>query len=164
MGASSWSYFIPYQTDISKALRELREATFERSEYFQRDPYWKSMSFVDFLPPVPDLTEEEKADYLAEFQKLQTLPEPTSIETLIEWNGEAGTHSILDIAQIGSKASFGVAAPLSKASLKKFFGTDKPTREMIEREERNLDWLEPVCGFGLDLDFTLRLALYRDFG
>jgi dipeptidase len=100
MGASGWAYFVPYQTDISKALQELREAVFQRGEYHQRSPYWKDMTFEEFLPPDPDLTEEDKADYLAEFQKMQALPEPTSIETLIQWNAEDGTHSIIDYAKL----------------------------------------------------------------
>jgi hypothetical protein len=138
MGASDWNYFAPYQKNISKALQELREAVFQRGQYYQRPPYWQNMTFEEFLPPDPDLTEEDKADYLAEFQKLQTLPEPTSIETLIQWNAEDGTHSIIDIDEIAPTPSFGTAAPLSNEALERFFGTDKPTREMIESQASDL--------------------------
>jgi hypothetical protein len=136
MGASGWNYFVPYQSDISKALQELRAAVFQRGEYYQRDPSWKDMTFEDFLPPGMD--EEETAEFLEEFQRLQALPEPTSIETLIEWNGEEGTHSIIDIHEIAPTPSFGAAAPLSSDELKTFFGTDKSTREMIENKEYDL--------------------------
>jgi hypothetical protein len=138
MGASGWNYFVPYQPDIFKALQELREAVFQRGEYYQRDPYWKDMTFEEFLPPDLGLSEEDRADYLVEFQELQALPEPTSIETLIQWNGEEGTHSIIDIYEIAPTSSFGVAAPLSSEELKSFFGTDKPTREIIESKETAL--------------------------
>jgi len=138
MGASSWSYFVPYQTDIFKALQELREAVFQKGEYYQRDPYWKDMTFEDFLPPDPSLSEEDKADYLAEFQELQALPEPTSIETLIQWNAEDGTHSIIDIRQVAPTSSFEAVAPLSSEELRMFFGTDKPTREIIASKETDL--------------------------
>jgi hypothetical protein len=139
MGASSWNYFVPYQSDISKALKELREEVFQRGEYYQRPPYWKEMTFEDFLPPIPDLTKEEKEEYLIDFQKLQALPEPISIETLIEWNAEDGTHSIIDITEISPTPSFGTAAPLSDEELTGFFGTEKPSREMIERKKEKLD-------------------------
>ena len=133
MGASDWSYFVPYQPNISKALQELREAVFQRGEYYQRPPYWQDMTFEEFMPP--DLTKEEREEYLADFQKLQALPEPTSIETLIAWNAEEGTHSIIDIVEILPKPGFGAAAPLSNKDLERFFGTDRPTRAMIEGKE-----------------------------
>ena len=138
MGASGWNYFVAYQPDISKALQELREAVFQRGEYYQRDPFWKDMKFEEFFPADLGLSEEDKADYLAEFQALQALPEPTSIKTLIDWNGEDGTHSIIDIHEIAQTSSFGMVAPLSSEDLKRFFGTDKPTRAMIESKEMDL--------------------------
>ncbi len=138
MGASGWSYFVPYQSDISKALKELREIVFQRGEYYHRDPFWKDMTFEEFLPPIPDLSEEERADYLAEFQALQALPEPTSIETLLKWNAEEGTHSIIDIKEVAMTPDFGAVAPLSNAELKRFFGTEKPTRGMIENKGEDL--------------------------
>jgi len=136
MGASDWNYFVPYETDISKALQNLREVTFQQGKYYQRDPYWKEMTFEDFLPPGMD--EEETAEYLEEFQILQALPEPISIEALIKWNGEEGTHSIIDIREVTPISGFGAVAPLSSEELKMFFGTDKPTREMIENKAYEL--------------------------
>ena len=136
MGASSWNYFVPFQKDLSKALQELRETVFLRSEYYRRDSFWKEMTFEDFLPPGMD--EEETTEFLEEFQRLQALPEPTSIETLIQWNGEDGTHSIIDIHEIAATSSFGAVAPLSSEELKRFFGTNKPTRAMIERKGNDL--------------------------
>jgi hypothetical protein len=96
------------------------------------------MTFEEFLPPDLGFTEDDKADYLAEFQRLQALPEPTSIKTLMEWNGEEGTHSILDIDKVTPTPNIGAAAPLSKEELERFFGTYKPTREMIESKEQDL--------------------------
>ena len=111
MGASGWNYFVLYQPDISRALQELRESIFQQGKYYQRDPYWKDMTFEEFLPPDPDFSEEDKADYLAEFQALQALPEPTSIETLLKWNGEDGTHSIIDINEVSVSVKFWCSCP-----------------------------------------------------
>jgi hypothetical protein len=138
MGASGWAYFVPYQADISKALQELREAVFQRGEYYQRSSDWKDMTFEEYLPPKLSLTEEDKAELFAEFQELQTLPEPTSIETLIQWNAEDGTHSIIDIDEIAPTPSIAAAAPLSEEELRRFFGTEKPTRDMIETKKWEL--------------------------
>ncbi len=38
MGASGWSYFVPYQRDIQKALDELRERVFQSGDYFGGRP------------------------------------------------------------------------------------------------------------------------------
>ncbi len=138
MGASGWSYFVPYQSDIFTALQELREAVFQKGEYYQCPAYWKDMTFEEFFPSDLGLSEEDKADYLAEFQAMQALPEPTSIETLLQWNAEDGTHSIIDIKNITPSSDFGAAAPLSGEELQRFFGTEKPTREMIENKEYDL--------------------------
>jgi len=94
------------------------------------------MTFEDFLPPGMD--KEETSEYFEEFQKLQALPEPISIDTLIQWNGEEGTHSIIDISEIALTPSFGAVAPLSNEELVRFFGTDKPTRAMVESKEADL--------------------------
>ena len=142
MGASGWSYFVPYQTDISKALQDLREAVFQKGEYYLRDVSENDLSFDDVSPSGLDLTEEERSDYLTILQGRQslleereTLPKPTSIETLLQWNAEEGTHSIIDIEQVAQAPSFGVVAPLSNEEIKSFFGTEKPTRTMVENKE-----------------------------
>lgn len=38
MGASGWSYFVPYQRDIQKALDGLRERVFQSGDYFDGRP------------------------------------------------------------------------------------------------------------------------------
>jgi hypothetical protein len=144
MGASGWSYFVPYQTDISKALQDLREAVFQKGEYYLRDFSENDMMFDELSPSDLDLTEEEKADYLAALpgqqvlpEERQALPKPTSIEALLQWNAEDGTHSIIDINKITPTPDFGAAAPLSNEELKRIFGTEKPTREMIKSKEKD---------------------------
>jgi hypothetical protein len=135
VGASGWKYYTPYQPDINKALQELREEVFRSGTYHQRTPFWREISFEDYLPPDPEFTDEDRAEYVASFQQLQALQEPTSIETLLEWNGEDGTHSILDIDHIASDTQVSAVAPLSHKQLEVFFGTSQPTHEIIDRTE-----------------------------
>jgi hypothetical protein len=132
VGASGWKYFTPYQLDINTTLQKLRGEIFSSGAYHQRAPYWREISFEEYLPPDPAFTDEDRAEYWVAFQRLQTLPEPTSIETLLAWNGEEGTHSILDIGQIASDTQKGAAAPLSPMQLEILLGTSQPTRAMIE--------------------------------
>jgi hypothetical protein len=138
MGASDWGYFVPYQPDIFKALQELREVVFRQGKYYKRRAYWKSMTFEQYLPADPGFSEQDKAMYLASFQRLQALSEPTSIDTLLAWNGEEGTHSIIDITSISPMPGICSAAPLSNEELEEFFDTPQPSREMIENDKEDL--------------------------
>jgi hypothetical protein len=54
-----------------------------------------------------------------------------SIEELMEYNEDAGTHSILDTEYISRERGFGLVTPLSIEELEKLFGTDKPTHASI---------------------------------
>jgi hypothetical protein len=40
MGASGWSYKVPFQSDINKALQELRQKVFEAGDYYKADDFY----------------------------------------------------------------------------------------------------------------------------
>jgi hypothetical protein len=61
---------------------------------------------------------------------------PTSIEHAREMAGEAGTHSILDIASTAAVRGFGLATPLLGDELLALLGTDKPTQAMARQKEQ----------------------------
>jgi len=89
MGASGWSYFVPYQNDVYQALRELREIVFERGAFYKPAEYYGKILESEVGENMsPDLRRRLKA----EVEKMRTLPKPNSIDELIELNGESGTH------------------------------------------------------------------------
>jgi hypothetical protein len=59
--------------------------------------------------------------------------DPATIEEAVENMDADGTGSILDITHIAEEPDFCAVAPLSAEELVQLFGTDRPTREMIER-------------------------------
>jgi hypothetical protein len=156
MGASGWSYFVPYQADIGAALRQLQEQEFADGAYGLREPYWRDMTFEDWLNPNPEdpshYSETERAKIFIEYERWQNMPEPTTIEALQEWNGEEGCHSILDMVRVVDQAfekisyrgmpheemwaevqrRFGAVSPLSDDDLFDLFEDELPTREMVE--------------------------------
>ena len=67
--------------------------------------------------------------------------QPATIEEAFENMDEDGTASILDITHIADEAEFFAVVPLPRVDLVRLFGTDKPTREMIER---NMDFYEDI--------------------
>jgi hypothetical protein len=147
MGASGWSYFVPYQPAIQQALDDLRQDVFQRKAYYRA------------------------------FNAVQILREPWTIEEAIAWNGEDGTHSILDVDRVvGSLppkldwssyaidpqawqdtflARLGTVSPLTTAQLLRIFWTTQPTHDLIVQRAANL-W--PLR----DRDEGLYIIVYQD--
>jgi hypothetical protein len=100
MGASAWSYYVPYQEDINQALQDLRQEVFRSGQYYRPQP---------------------------------GAPPPATIEELLESNAESGTHSILDVMMAAPQPDYGAVSPLLRNELVQHFGTEQPTREMLEK-------------------------------
>jgi hypothetical protein len=66
---------------------------------------------------------------------------PATIEEVLENMDEDGTASILDITHIAEEPDFFAVTPLPSEELVRLFGTDQPTREMIERD---MDFYEDI--------------------
>ena len=131
MGASGWSYYVPYQADVNKALQDLRQKVFEEGDYYKA---WEPA----------DIENEFVTAYYEKFKSEGSEPEePQTIEELIELAATEGTHSIIDMEGVflealpkGEEGEFGTVYPLSAEDLLELFGTDKPTRETIELVEK----------------------------
>jgi hypothetical protein len=57
-------------------------------------------------------------------------------------SAENGTHSILDIQHVSPLAEFGAVCPMPAEELVKLFGTDRPTRKMVEDKLGDHDLVE----------------------
>jgi hypothetical protein len=66
---------------------------------------------------------------------------PATIEEARMNMEEEGTASILDIERVADEPDFFAVAPLPREDLVRLFGTDQPTREMIET---TLDFYEDI--------------------
>lgn len=143
MGASSWSYFVPYQADIRKALMELRAEVFARGDYeavyihppedailFDAFDAWYSSWHGD-IKPLRQLFDKVPGDPQPE-------PAPESIDQLLELCGENGTHSIIDMRDVSAEPDFGTVSPLDEEDLGQMFGTIWPTHEMAEAKLNEL--------------------------
>ena len=121
MGGSPWFYFVAYQPDISGALQELRRREFEAGRY--NPVLWMPPFPVDANSPAPGA-------------------QHASIEEAMEDADADGTRSILDMERISDTPDYGAVAPLPNEVLMDLFGTDKPTREMIEDNDDLFEMLE----------------------
>lgn len=116
MGAESWFYFVDYQSDINKCLQELRQREFKAGRYNPAE------SFPDY-PVNPNHAPGCKHSSIDEAQTA---------------SGASGTRSILDINLLGESPDYRLVAPLSDANLINLFGTNKPSRAMIESKKYDL--------------------------
>lgn len=121
MGGEPWWYFVEYEEDVGAALRKLREREFRAGRY---NPA------VDF--PVFPVTAQSPAPGA----------QHASIEEAIEEADADGTRSILDMERVADEPDFNAVAPLPRETLEELFGTDKPSREMIEGSDDLYEVLE----------------------
>ncbi len=143
MGASGWSYYTPYKEDRAQALQELRQRVFEEGDYQQGWLYEEVPEEVfeeldelelDDWNQAPQKLLETFAQILERKHIRADLPSaPQTIDELVDRNGYNGTHSILDIDHIASQPEFRAAIPFPEEKLLEYFGTDRPTRAMVEK-------------------------------
>ena len=139
MGASGWSYSVPYQEDIADALEKLRDDVYARGEHYKQDP-----------DPTRDMTEDEyratldlandpdgiQQFLLEEWQQARLRPIPVDADTLIAAQPESGTHSIIDICNgLSEDPDYFTAAPLTADQTLDLFGTARPSTPQV------LHWL-----------------------
>ena len=121
MGAEPWFYFVPYQSDINNALQALRRREFEAGRY--NPVIWMPPFPVDSNSPAPGR-------------------QHATIEEAMEAADADGTRSILDMERISDTPDDGAVVALPNEELIGLFGTDKPTREMIEENDDLFEMLE----------------------
>jgi hypothetical protein len=114
MGASPYWYVVDYQPDLHSALHELRQREFLAGRYhpvieFPRFP---------ITPSSP-----------------QPGPEHDSIEDAIFDADADGTRSILDLDHVADHPDFNALWPLPDEHLMRYFGTTKPSPELVARSK-----------------------------
>ncbi len=110
MGASTWSYYVPYQRDLSKALHSLQDEVFAAGDYWWAEPGEYGKTAAAF----PDRPRTEEELWAAE-----------SVQ-------ESGTHSILDMSHVipaGTDDGPGTVEPVTPEQALAATGTLRPTRE-----------------------------------
>lgn len=156
MGASGWTYFVPYQANVQTAFDQLQAEVLERGDFSKGDAWWEGLTLEDYLPP-DRLSSDDIESYRQELESMQRQTYPTTIEQWRKWNGPDGTHSILDIERIVAQIAplplwshnqddpeawqqafferFAVIAPISDDLQREIFGTTRPTKAQIIAQE-----------------------------
>jgi len=135
MGASLYTYFVPYQRDFQQELDALRQREFEEGRY---NP-------VMFMPP--DIVDEHTPHGPGRQHE--------TIDEALEAAETDGTRSILDIESVSDEPGFGVARRLTQEELEDYFETTTPTRAQI---------LENLPTHRIERGEALCLPVYDDNG
>lgn len=119
MGSFPYYYFCKYQEDIEGALQNLRQYEFNAGRY-EPAMFDSGLSMSSFRFPPDENSVAPGAKH-------------SSIDEAVEAADGEGTGSILDIQRIADKPDVLASSPLSSEFLMRFFGTERPTRELVER-------------------------------
>jgi hypothetical protein len=122
MGGHAYWYFVPYESNVQRALDALRTREFKAGRYNPVIPFLKfgAPGFFDQAPGA----------------------QHRSIDDAMNDAAEDGTRSILDISRVGTRSDFGVTAPVPPDQLEEWFGTDRPTRGMLEDADELFESLD----------------------
>ena len=158
MGATGWSYFVPYDADVSAALQRLRVDVFERGDYVYGDDIadeqvkeilektrpalepWmqKVREQAEQLPePMRTLYIQKAEQFKGGIMSGNVAPrrpkrKPKTIEKALQFQADSGTHSILDIVGISQEPEFGHVRPFPREKLVEYFGSETPSHAQIE--------------------------------
>lgn len=129
MGASSWSYSVPFRPDIEAALQDLRQEVYDRGEYYAIEPN------PDLLLPLEEFVARYRSDsgdgilefMLEEREKFLELAPPTDPDSRFAWQGGEGTHSIIDMAcGVSPEPELFAVSPMTDEELVSELGTTRP--------------------------------------
>ncbi|GHU23951.1 hypothetical protein FACS1894164_09440 [Spirochaetia bacterium] len=108
MGSECYYYYVPYENDKNNALQKLREREFGAGRY---NPAMSFPFSSDDQPPGK---------------------QHATIEDAIRAAEEDGTRSILDLVGVSGDDYFCTARVPGTDELNQYFGTDKPTKALVE--------------------------------
>jgi len=111
--SSEWSYWVPYDSDISAALQRLRGEIFAEGNYATADSVLSVGSRLIVPPSDPR-------------------PKPATIQELLEREGKSGTHSILDMTCISATPKRKAISPFPDSLLKEYFGSATPAPSNVQ--------------------------------
>ena len=157
MGATGWSYIVPYQAGMGKVLRDLHGDVFLRGEYekppidpsfleqfgfFEADDEERDRMMTEFgleplRKPIERIGPDGLRGWLAE---RDAAPGVESLEELeaLRCLSHGGTGSILDIISVADEPAPHALFPLGVSRLLDFFGTDRPSRGQVEAWRRRV--------------------------
>lgn len=123
MGASAWSYFVPYEADLSAAFSRLRADVFARREFYS----YGGASFTT-IEELLEAQEEDGTHSIIDMARVVDQPAPPPPD-------RATDEQALLAALAGGGTSYGIVFRMSDDELLKCFSTTTPTRSAVAQAE-----------------------------
>jgi hypothetical protein len=150
VGASAWSWQVPYQQDLGAALEQARREAYAQGSFYREEPTSRARSMGE---------EDYVAEELAEMRKRLVEEfgddawEPGDTETREEWRAAqievtdpdsllesqpfSGTHSIIDMTGVSATSAPHMVAPVPAEELDELFGTRRPAATAVAEAIEN---------------------------
>lgn len=135
MTSTAWGYLVPYQENIEQALSEIQQDIFQRGAFFTE--LGDLLAFIR-SEQIQHLSQENIEQIKVRINQLEQEPIPVTIPALIQQNGDAGTHSIIDMQGISDEPKEHHISPLPDEEVIKYFGHHQPTLAMLEQNNNNI--------------------------
>jgi hypothetical protein len=119
MGASCWTYFVPYSHDVESAFKKLQQDVFVRGDFYTSETN-RNQKF-ESIEDLRDEQEDEGSHSILDMLRVSSAgvtinPEKELLAALF---GDGTT-------------SYGTVSQMTRAEIKDTFGSSKPTRKAIE--------------------------------
>jgi len=134
MGKSAWRYFVPFQPDVQAALDGLRADVFRRRDFAAGG----RAARADTIADVVRLAGEDGTHSILDVATVGDQPAPTPYWTWFVLAKRAGKEPSEEecrarqLADLEARRGPLSLAPLSAAQIAEYFGTDRPTRAVVE--------------------------------
>jgi hypothetical protein len=133
MGASGWHYFVPYDADLSGALKKLREDVFARGDYYK--PLFRRRPTS--LAQLEETAGEDGTHSVIDVRRVldEPLPEPMLqwLQREMQATGKPPPDDERNRRMRAEIAVSGSVGRLSDTALQRVFGTTRPDHATAER-------------------------------
>jgi hypothetical protein len=157
MGGEPWMYFVPYERNVQSALEKLKEREFRAGRYY---PVLTEIPFpVDPDGPAPGAAHASIADArdaadatgtrsILDMNRVSaTPPRGPNLHEQIERAVRQSRGGVVDLGfMVGGDFGHGVVTPVPSETLEELYGTEKPTREAVERAPEFLEEVDRGTG------------------
>ncbi|MET7394052.1 hypothetical protein ABZS66_11205 [Dactylosporangium sp. NPDC005572] len=147
MGASSWTWQVPYEPDIAAALQRARQEAYDQGEFYRQPPNEQAHSMTEEEYVAAELAfmrasmaeafgydVGEPDDGMARLSWYAAHVDVRDPDSLLESQPFSGTHSVIDVTP-------STISPVPDDELLDLFGTPHPSPEAVEAAlaDRTLD-------------------------
>lgn len=124
MGASGWSYYVPYDRDHKAALDRLRTAIFEAGRYYKR-----GRRTPKSIAEAIELAAEDGTHSILDIDRVAPAPTEPGAESLRQLPREPGKRGSWFASY---SQNIGTARELHPDDLRALLGTTTPTRDQVD--------------------------------